>query len=58
MTLEQVKAAQPAIDYEPVYGTSASFWTTDQFIEAAYAKNRSLDGRSNWTVCRLAVQAR
>ena len=37
MSLEQVKAAQPAIDYEPVYGTSASFWTTDQFIEAAYA---------------------
>ena len=36
MTLDQVKAAQPAIDYEPVYGTSASFWTTDQFIEAAY----------------------
>lgn len=36
MTLDQVKAAQPAKDYEPVYGTSASFWTTDQFIEAAY----------------------
>jgi len=36
MTLEQVKAAEPAKDYEPVYGTSTSFWTTDQFIEAAY----------------------
>jgi cyclase len=36
MTLEQVKAAQPARDYEPVYGSSSSFWTTDQFIEAAY----------------------
>jgi cyclase len=36
MTLEQVKAAQPAKDYEPVYGTSASFWTTDRFIETAY----------------------
>lgn len=34
MTLEQVKAAQPARDYEPVYGHG--FWTTDQFIEAAY----------------------
>jgi len=34
MTLAQVKAAQPARDYEPVYG--AGFWTTDQFIEAAY----------------------
>lgn len=37
MTLEQIKAAQPARDYEPVYGSSTSFWTTDQFIEAAYA---------------------
>jgi len=36
MTLNQVKAAQPAIDYEPVYGTSASFRTTDQLLEAAY----------------------
>jgi glyoxylase-like metal-dependent hydrolase (beta-lactamase superfamily II) len=36
MSLDQVKAAQPAKDYEPVYGTSASFWTTDQFIEVAY----------------------
>jgi glyoxylase-like metal-dependent hydrolase (beta-lactamase superfamily II) len=36
MTLEQVKAAQPAKDYEPVYGTSSSFRTTDQFIETAY----------------------
>ncbi len=37
MSLDQVKAAAPARDYEPVYGTSTSFWTTDQFIEAAYA---------------------
>jgi glyoxylase-like metal-dependent hydrolase (beta-lactamase superfamily II) len=36
MTLEQVKAAQPAKDYEPVYGTTSSFRTTDQFIETAY----------------------
>jgi glyoxylase-like metal-dependent hydrolase (beta-lactamase superfamily II) len=35
MTLEQVKAARPALDYEPVYGNS-TFWTTDRFIEAAY----------------------
>jgi glyoxylase-like metal-dependent hydrolase (beta-lactamase superfamily II) len=35
MTLEQVQAAQPALDYAPVYGTS-SFWTTERFIEAAY----------------------
>ena len=36
MTLEQVKAAEPAKDYAPVYGTSSSFWTTDRFLEAAY----------------------
>ncbi|HEY7673588.1 MAG TPA: MBL fold metallo-hydrolase [Gammaproteobacteria bacterium] len=36
MTLEEIKAARPAMDYEPVYGTSTSFWTTDEFLEAAY----------------------
>jgi glyoxylase-like metal-dependent hydrolase (beta-lactamase superfamily II) len=42
MTLEQVKAAEPAKDYAPVYGTSSSFWTTDRFLEAAY---QSLSGQ-------------
>jgi glyoxylase-like metal-dependent hydrolase (beta-lactamase superfamily II) len=36
MTLEQVKAARPTQDYDPLYGTSAGFWTTDMFVEAAY----------------------
>ena len=35
MTLEQIKAAKPTLDYDPVYGGSA-FWTPDRFIEAAY----------------------
>jgi cyclase len=35
MTLEQIKAARPAREYEPLYG-SAPGWSTDQFIEAAY----------------------
>ena len=35
MTLEQIKAATPTLDYDPVYGGSA-FWTPDRFIEAAY----------------------
>jgi cyclase len=35
MTLEQVKAAKPTADYDPLYG-SGGFWTTDQFVEAAY----------------------
>jgi cyclase len=36
MTLEQVKAAKPTQDYDPLYGTSTGFWTTDMFVEAAY----------------------
>jgi cyclase len=36
MTLEQVKAAKPTFDYDPVYGATTGFWTTDRFIEAAY----------------------
>ena len=36
MTLEQVKAARPTQDYDPLYGTSTGFWTTDMFVEAAY----------------------
>jgi len=36
MTLEQVKAAKPTQDYDPVYGSTTGFWTTDRFIEAAY----------------------
>jgi hypothetical protein len=36
MTLEQVKAAKPTRDYDPLYGSDKGFWTTDKFIEAAY----------------------
>jgi cyclase len=35
-TLAQVKAAKPTLDYDPRYGSSAGFWTTDMFIEAVY----------------------
>lgn len=37
MTLEQVKAAGPTRDYDPVYGATEGFWTTERFVEAAYA---------------------
>ena len=37
MTLEQVKAARPTADFDPVYGTATGAWTTDRFIEAVYA---------------------
>jgi cyclase len=36
MSLEQVIAARPAMDYEPVYGTPGSPEVTDQFVESAY----------------------
>jgi len=36
MTLEQVKAAKPTSDYDPIYGTTTGFWTTDMFVEAVY----------------------
>jgi cyclase len=41
MSLEEVKAAEPTKDYDPVYGATTGFWTTENFIEAAY---RSLSG--------------
>jgi glyoxylase-like metal-dependent hydrolase (beta-lactamase superfamily II) len=36
MTLEQVKAARPTLDYDARYGKQTGAWTTDMFIEAAY----------------------
>ena len=43
MTLEQVKAAKPTLDYDAQYGAATGFWTTDMFIEAVY---KSLSGKS------------
>jgi cyclase len=36
MTLEQIKAARPTLDYDPLFGESSGSWTNDMFIEAAY----------------------
>jgi glyoxylase-like metal-dependent hydrolase (beta-lactamase superfamily II) len=36
MSLEQVKAARPTMDYDGLYGSRTGPWTTDMFIEAAY----------------------
>ena len=36
-TLEQVKAAKPLADYDPVYGTSSGPWTTERFLESVYS---------------------
>jgi cyclase len=35
-TLEQIKAARPALPYESRYGAKSGSWTTDMFIEAIY----------------------
>jgi hypothetical protein len=35
-TLDQVKAARLVRDYEGRYGAADGFWTTTNFIEAAY----------------------
>jgi len=35
-TLEQVKAAKPTADWDPLYGKTSGRWTTDMFVEAAY----------------------
>ena len=42
MTLEQVKAAKPTLDYDAQYGSTTGFWTTDMFVEAVY---KSLSGK-------------
>ena len=36
MTLEQVKAAKPTLDYDTQYGATTGFWTTDMFVDAVY----------------------
>jgi len=44
MSLEQIKAAKPTRDYDPRYGSTTGFWTTDKFIAAVYASLRSPEG--------------
>jgi glyoxylase-like metal-dependent hydrolase (beta-lactamase superfamily II) len=36
MTLEQVKAKKPTLDFDPRYGIDTGFWTTSMFIETIY----------------------
>lgn len=36
MTLDQVKAAKPTLDYDDRYGATTGAWTTDMFVEAVY----------------------
>jgi cyclase len=36
MTLDQIKAARPTMDYDARYGADKGFGTTDSFVEAVY----------------------
>jgi hypothetical protein len=36
MTVEQVKAARPTIEYDGLSGATTGAWTTDMFVEAVY----------------------
>jgi hypothetical protein len=40
MTLEQVKAARPTMDFDRRYGSSTGPWTTEMFVEAVYRSLR------------------
>ena len=41
MTLEQVKAARPTLEYDARYGNPDGSWTADKFTEAAYRSLKS-----------------
>ena len=36
MTLDQVNAARPSLDYDLHYGADSGPWTTSMFVEAVY----------------------
>lgn len=36
MSLEEIQAARPSLDYDTEYGSDAGFWTTEMFVEAVY----------------------
>jgi cyclase len=42
MTLDQIKAARPTLEYDPRYGSDTGAWTTAMFVEAVY---RGLSGK-------------
>jgi len=42
MTLEQIKAAKPTVDYDGRYNTT--FWTADMLVEAVYRSLQNTAG--------------
>jgi glyoxylase-like metal-dependent hydrolase (beta-lactamase superfamily II) len=45
LTLDQVKAARPTLDWEPRYGSTTGPWTTAMFIDAVYRSLRPGAGK-------------
>jgi glyoxylase-like metal-dependent hydrolase (beta-lactamase superfamily II) len=45
MTLEQVKAAGPTLDYDARYGPASGEWTKDMFVEAVFNDMKNVTGR-------------
>jgi cyclase len=41
LTLDQIKAARPTLDWEPRYGATTGPWTTAMFVEAVYHSLRT-----------------
>jgi hypothetical protein len=36
MTVQQIKAARPSLEYDGLYGATTGNWTTDMFLETVY----------------------
>jgi len=47
MTLDQVKAAQPTLDYDGLYGSTSGPWTTDMFVTAVYQELSKAKGQAD-----------
>jgi cyclase len=43
MTIDQVKAQKPTLDFEPRYGRDTGFWTTATFVETIYKEMAALN---------------
>jgi len=43
LTLDQVKAKKPTLDFDPRYGQDTGFWTTSMFIETIYKEMVALN---------------
>jgi glyoxylase-like metal-dependent hydrolase (beta-lactamase superfamily II) len=48
LTLEQVRAAKPTLDYDRHFGATTGAWTTDMFIEAVYRRFERGEAGPSW----------